>query len=171
MRYQGKKGLPELPVFGMRFVMPTLAEGYIYEGLSGETYPDRMAGGIAGTYEVKGLPVTPNLVPQECGLHMESKRVTVLRNTVLDNTAQKLRRSGLTVLQGEKPFAFSCLPYTAEELENATHQEELPPARRTVLCVLGAGRGVGGIDSWGTDVTEPYHIDATQDIAYDFYIE
>ncbi|MDD6303178.1 MAG: beta-galactosidase small subunit [Lachnospiraceae bacterium] len=171
VRHQGKKGLPELPVFGMRFVMPTLAEGYIYEGLSGETYPDRMAGGIAGTYEVKGLPVTPYLVPQECGMHMESKRVTVLRNTVLDNTAQKLRRSGLTVLQGEKPFAFSCLPYTAEELENATHQEELPPARRTVLCVLGAVRGVGGIDSWGTDVTEPYHIDATQDIAYDFYIE
>jgi hypothetical protein len=27
--------------------------------------------------------------------------------------------------------------------ENATHHEELPPARRTVLCVYGAVRGVG----------------------------
>ena len=41
---------------------------------------------------------------------------------------------------------FSCLPYTASEIENATHHEELPPARRTVLCVYGAVRGVGGID-------------------------
>ena len=42
--YHGKEGLPELPVFGMRFIMPTKAVGYCYEGLSGETYPDRMAG-------------------------------------------------------------------------------------------------------------------------------
>ena len=52
VQYHGGKGLPELPVFGMRFVMPTKADGYVYEGLSGETYPDRMAGGIPGVYEV-----------------------------------------------------------------------------------------------------------------------
>ena len=39
--YVGVKCLPELPVFGLRFVMPTLADKYIYNGLSGETYPDR----------------------------------------------------------------------------------------------------------------------------------
>ena len=49
--YLGKQGLPELPVLGLRFLMPTAAEGYTYEGLSGETYPDRMAGGIHGVYE------------------------------------------------------------------------------------------------------------------------
>ena len=43
---------------------------------------------------------------------------------------------------------------------NATHHEELPPARRTVLCIYGAVRGVGGIDSWGSDVEEAYHISA-----------
>ena len=32
-------------------------------------------------------------------------------------------------------LAFSCLPYTASELENATHQEELPPARREVFML------------------------------------
>ena len=66
--YCGKQGLPELPVFGMRFLMPTAAERYTYEGLSGETYPDRMAGGIPGVYEVQGLPVTPYMVPQDCGM-------------------------------------------------------------------------------------------------------
>lgn len=50
----------------------------------------------------------------------------------------------------DREFAFSCLPYTASEIENALHHEELPPARRTVLCVYGAVRGVGGIDSWGS---------------------
>lgn len=63
VHYHGKEGLPELPVFGMRFIMPTKAVGYCYEGLSGETYPDRMAGGIYGRYEVEDLPVTPYLVP------------------------------------------------------------------------------------------------------------
>lgn len=48
VHYHGKEGLPELPVFGMRFIMPTKAVGYCYEGLSGETYPDRMAGRIYG---------------------------------------------------------------------------------------------------------------------------
>ena len=44
---------------------------------------------------------------------------------------------------------FHVFPLIAEELENATHQEEPPPERRTVLCIYGAVRGVGGIDSWG----------------------
>ena len=46
VHYNGVKGLPEFPVFGMRFVMPTLADKYLYKGLSGETYPDRKAGAI-----------------------------------------------------------------------------------------------------------------------------
>ena len=50
------------------------------------------------------------------------------------------------------------------------HHEELPPARRTVLCVYGAVRGVGGIDSWGTDVEEEYHISAEDDKDYSFSI-
>lgn len=79
--YCGKQGLPELPVFGMRFLMPTAAERYTYEGLSGETYPDRMAGGIPGVYEVQGLPVTPYMVPQDCGMHMQTKWLEIVRKT------------------------------------------------------------------------------------------
>lgn len=170
--YLGKQGLPELPVFGMRFLMPTAAERYTYEGLSGETYPDRMAGGIPGVYEVQGLPVTPYMVPQDCGMHMQTKWLEIVRKTSLDNTDRGERSSRLKITAEEgKHFAFSCLPYTAQELENALHQEELPPARRTVLSVLGAVRGVGGIDSWGADVEAPYHISGEQNISYGFWIE
>lgn len=180
VHYHGLEGLPELPVFGMRFVLPTLAAGYTYEGLSGETYPDRMAGGAVGVYEVEGLPVTPYLVPQDCGMHMESKWVRIRPGAAMSNvTKGPLALSArncpdqedcLEIHMAEAPFAFSCLPYTALELENATHQEELPPARRTVLCVLGAVRGVGGIDSWYSQPEPAYRIDAAKDIRYSFWI-
>jgi len=168
-KYHGVEGLPQLPVFGLRMIMPTHADGFTYEGLSGETYPDRMAGGVPGVYEVKGLPVTPYMVPQDCGMHMDTKWVEILRSTQLSNMAQAAQ-SSLKITMDDKPFAFSCLPYTAEELENATHHEELPPARRTVLCVYGAVRGVGGIDSWGSDVEEAYHLSAQKDYEVSFNI-
>ena len=65
--YYGKPGLPELPVFGFRMIMPTLAEKYQYEGLSGETYPDRKAGAKKGIYIEK-----PHMTPY---LHPECKRL------------------------------------------------------------------------------------------------
>ncbi|MBB1080442.1 beta-galactosidase small subunit [Limosilactobacillus sp. STM2_1] len=170
MHYYGHEGLPELPVVGMRFVMPTMAKGFDYEGLSGETYPDRMAGASEGVYHVNGLPVTKYLVPQENGMHMATHRVEITRDTTLNNADKDKTPFSLTIAQENQPFAFSCLPYTAEELENATHIEELPLARRTVLVIAGAVRGVGGIDSWGADVEEQYHIPADQDVEFSFIL-
>lgn len=168
--YKGAKGLPELPVFGLRFIMPTLADKYMYEGLSGETYPDRMAGAVKGVYEINDLSLTPYLVPQECGMRMDTDWLEVTRHTSLNNSRKDNSAQILRIEKNENTFAFSCLPYTANEIENATHHEELPPARRTVLCVYGAVRGVGGIDSWGTDVEEAYRINAEKDIHFSFVI-
>ncbi len=83
-----------------------------------------------------------------------------------------LWRHGLTFEKTDAPFAFSCLPYTAEELENATHhKEELAVNCRTVVSIwVGAVRGVGGIDSWGRDVEAKYHIPAEKDIDFEFKI-
>lgn len=168
--YHGAKKLPELPVFGMRFIMPTLADRYVYEGLSGETYPDRKAGAQMGIFEVDDLSLTPYLVPQECGMHMDTNWVEIYRHTSLDNSRKENDAAVLRIQKRDREFAFSCLPYTAAEIENATHHEELPPARRTVLCVYGAVRGVGGIDSWGSDVEAAYHISGKKDIVYSFRI-
>lgn len=168
--YKGVEGLPELPVFGLRFIMPTLADKYMYEGLSGETYPDRMAGAEHGVYEIDDLSLTPYLVPQECGMRMDTDWLEVTRHTSLNNSRKDNTEQVLRIEKKDRAFAFSCLPYTASEIENAMHQEELPPARRTVLCVYGAVRGVGGIDSWGSDVEEGYHISAEKDITYSFVI-
>ncbi|MDO4331079.1 MAG: beta-galactosidase small subunit [Eubacteriales bacterium] len=170
VHYKGAEGLPELPVFGLRFLMPTCADGFRYEGLSGETYPDRKQGGIPGVYEVEGMPVTPYLVPQDCGMHVDTRWVEVKRSKVLSNCREPVGSQSLRFSMRDKEFAFSCLPYTSQELENATHQEELPPPRRTVLSIFGAVRGVGGIDSWGSEVEAPYHVDARKDIEYSFLI-
>lgn len=170
VHYTGNDQLPDLPVFGMRFVMPTAAIGYEYAGLSGETYPDRMAGGVPGEYKVEGLPVTNYMVPQDCGVHMKTDWLKVTRTTTKDNSDHSDKPFSIKFENDGQPFAFSCLPYTAEELENATHQEELPLPRRTVVSILGAVRGVGGIDSWGRDVEEKYHIPAGKDIDFGFKI-
>lgn len=170
VHYRGATGLPELPALGLRFVLPTAASGFDYQGLSGETYPDRMAGGQPGTYHVTGLPVTPYLVPQECGMHMANDWVTVTRDHTLNNADPDHQPFGITLQKHDAPFAFSCLPYTPLELENATHQEELPAPRRTVLTIYGAVRGVGGIDSWGADVEPQYHIAGDQDHDFQFEI-
>lgn len=168
--YKGASGLPELPVFGLRFIMPTLADKYRYEGLSGETYPDRMAGAVKGVYEINDLSLTPYLVPQECGMRMDTEWLEITRHTSLNNSRKDKLPQTLRIEKKENSFAFSCLPYTAPEIENATHHEELPPARRTVLCVYGAVRGVGGIDSWGSDVEQAYRINAEKDIRFSFVI-
>ena len=168
--YKGVQGLPELPVFGLRFIMPTLADKFMYAGLSGETYPDRMAGAVKGVYEVDDLSLTPYLVPQDCGMRMKTDWLEVTRHTSLNKNRKDNSMQILRLEKDKEPFAFSCVPYTASEIENATHHEELPPARRTVLCVYGAVRGVGGIDSWGSDVEEEYHISAEKDITFSFII-
>ncbi len=168
--YTGVKGLPELPVFGMRFIMPTLADKYMYKGLSGKPIRTERQGQKKGIYEVSDLSLTPYLVPQECGMRMDTEWLEITRHTSLDNSRTDSSPQTLRIEENDKAFAFSCLPYTASEIENATHHEELPPARRTVLCVYGAVRGVGGIDSWGSDVEDDYRISAEKDIHYSFII-
>jgi len=171
MKYHGKAGLPELPLLGLRFIMPTKAVGFTYEGLSGETYPDRMAGGIPGVYNIEGLPVTPYIRPQDCGVHMDTKWLEITRNSTLNNADTSDEEFSLRFEKNDKNFAFSCLPYTAHELESATHMEDLPPERRTVLTMLAKVRGVGGINSWGADVEEHCRISSEKDYEFSFTIK
>ena len=108
VHYNGVKGLPEIPVFGMRFIMPTLADKYIYKGLSGETYPDRKAGAQKGIYEVTDLSLTPYLVPQECGMRMDTEWLEISRHTSLDNSRTDQSPQTLRIEKKDKEFAFSC---------------------------------------------------------------
>ena len=150
--YQGGENRPQLPVFGLRFPTPAPLNNVQWLGLSGETYPDRMKGGTFGLHsETPHIP--PYLVPQECGCHMDTFC------TMLEKDGKQL-----IIEMADKPFAFSALPYTPQQLESALHREELPAPTRTVVSLFGAVRGVGGIDTWGNDVEPAYHISAEEDI-------
>ena len=73
--------------------------------------------------------------------------------------------AALSFVMDGAPFAFSALPNTALELEAADHREDLPAAPHTQLCLYAAMRGVGGIDSWYSDVEAPYHVSGEEDHA------
>lgn len=168
--FNDQSGLPELPVFGLRMIMPTAATRFDYHGLSGETYPDRMAGGQMGDYHIDGMPITPYLVPQEMGMHMHTTALSVTRETTQNNADHDDQPFSLKIHQDQGPFNFSLLPYTAEELESVTHDEELPLVRGPVLVIADAVRGVGGIDSWGSPVDPQYRLPADHNYDFSFVI-
>ena len=164
--YHGVPGAPELPVFGVRMSTLHPAARVCWTGLSGETYPDRYKGASFGRWaETPHIPAY--LVPQDCGVHMDTRTLTLEQQDAACRTT-----AALTVrMADDTPFAFSALPNTAQELESAAHRDELPDTGRTVLTIMGAVRGVGGIDSWGTDVEPACRISGEEDHAVSFIIE
>ena len=158
VHYFGGESRPQLPLLGLRFATTKSVEQVTWGGLSGETYPDRFRGAKAGRFTE--VPHIPNyLVPQECGNHMGTLWATF-----------QMDGAKLGLYKLDKPFHFSAIPYTPHQLEQAFHVEELPKPTRTVITVSGQMRGVGGIDTWGSDVEEAYHVHSDRDIEFAFRI-
>lgn len=156
--YHGAPGRPELPLFGLRFATPVPVDAVHWLGLSGETYPDRKKGGVFGWHR-ECPQISSYLVPQECGCHCDTHAVFL----------KAANGAALVLEKAEAPFAFSALPYTPQQLEQAAHQEELPYPVRTVVTLCAAMRGVGGIDSWGSNVEDPYRVSGEQDQKLEFF--
>lgn len=157
VHYHGGDGRPGLPLMGLRFATPQPLERVNWLGLSGETYPDRKKGGVFGWHQE--VPhVSAYLVPQECGCHVDTHTAVL---SMADGAKLALEMT-------DAPFAFSAIPYTPQQLEQAAHREELPVPVRTVVTVCGAMRGVGGIDSWGSDVEGAYHVSGEADQEFSF---
>ncbi|WP_455436130.1 glycoside hydrolase family 2 TIM barrel-domain containing protein [Hungatella hathewayi] len=161
-RYFGREGLPELPLFGMRFCISGTGGGFEWYGRGPEeNYCDRNAGARLGIYKSTAADsVSRYLVPQECG-----NRTGIRWLKVTDEAGHSIRFTA----EG-RPFEGSVLPYTAEELEHAAHIEELPQPRYTVVNILAAMRGVGGDDSWGAPVYPEYCVSGEKDITFSFVI-
>ncbi len=162
-KFFGQKGLPQLPVFGMRWKMKSAVNHFQYYGYGPEeNYSDRMWGARLGIFQ--GTPMgnlSHYLKPQECG-GREGVRWLILT----DDKGNKLKISAV-----KRPFSMNVLPFTAEELEQAMHEEELPtPPHYTVVSILGAQRGVGGDDSWGAPVHPEYGISGENDQEVEFII-
>lgn len=159
VHYRGGPGRPPLPLLGLRFSTPSPVERVRWLGLSGETYPDRKQGGVFGWHE-ETPHVPAYLVPQECGCHADTWAAVL----------EGIGGETLTLEMADAPLSFSALPYTPWQLEQAAHREELPDPVRTVVSLCGAIRGIGGIDSWGSDVEEAYCVSGEENIDFSFRI-
>ena len=133
MTWMGKT--MEMPRFGMELILPAAASEVTYTGLGPEaTYPDRRYGARRGTFHFDAKDNLPHYVrPQEEGGRWETTRMEV---------------GGLLVLESAPCFA-NVLPWTAEEIEQARHPDELPPITKTVVTLSKGTLGIGGDNSWG----------------------
>jgi len=127
-----------------------------------ENYRDRNRGARLGIYQKNVVDnISEYLVPQECG-----NRTGVRWATVTDDFGR-----GLKFTAKDKPFELGFLPYTAYELENAKHINELPPVHYSVIRIMSDQMGVGGDDSWYSPVHEQYLLDSKKPITFSFTIE
>ena len=167
-RYAGATDAPTLPAFGLEWTLPKQ-----YENLRFYAEEEGKPRGLAedATDEEKKAAIfertaaednAPYLVPQETGNHEDVRWAEVL----------DAQGHGMRISQaGSEHFAASLLPYSSLMLEEATHQNELPPVRHTFLRLLAAQMGVGGDDSWGAPVHEQYQLPADRAYTLDVNLE
>ncbi len=141
-----------LPRVGIRMPVNETFSQVDYFGLGPkENYPDRLSGTYLGRFSgtVRELE-EPYIRPQENG---SRGRVSYVALTDKDG-------EGILVT-GERPFAFSALPYSAEQLNRVRHRSELEEEKMTILSIDWKRNGLGN-SSCGTDVLEKYRLYPTE---------
>ncbi len=159
------KGLfdPEFNQFGLTFKLPYLINEFEYYGLGKEdNYPDRYLGIKIGNYKSNPIDEYVNYIePQECGNHTFTRYVKVTGKNDIKLSFYSLNKS----------FSFKCLPFSAFEIDNATHMDELPNPKYTYLDILGNVRGCGGDNSWLDPVHKKYRLTKKGKYEFEFLIK
>lgn len=158
LQYDPVKELKDMPEFGVMFKFNADFENLEWYGDGpAETYADRRHGAKLGIYRNKVADnMAKYLVPQECG-----NKTGVRWAKITDNTGRGI------AFYGDK-MSFSALPYTPHELENAMHPYELPQVHYTVVRAALQQMGVGGDDSWMSEVHPEYLIDVSSPLKFTF---
>lgn len=135
--YDPVEGLTTMPEFGMLFRMEADYDQMKYYGLGPEeNYWDRHSGAKLGIWkaDIKDN-LAHYLIPQESG-----NRTGVRWAEVTDFRGRGLRFTG-------DGMEFSALPWTPHELENALHENELPPMNYTIVRCALHQMGIAGDNS------------------------
>lgn len=158
LAYEPAQGLGDMPEFGVMLRLDADYDRVRYYGLGPEeNYADRCQGARLGIFAYKaGENVSGYLRPQECG-----GRTGVRWAEVMDYRGRGLRFAG-------DSMTFSALPYTPHQLEEALHQDELPPIHYTIIRAALAQMGVGGDDSWGARTHPEYLLPADKPLGFTF---
>lgn len=162
IHYKGVQGLSELPIFAIDFKLKKELSNFEYYGYGpDENYIDRNNGARLGRYKNSCINnLSRYLIPQECGNRTGVRWANVTNN----------KNEGLCFKYVDMPFELSVLPYSAYELENAMHIEELPQINYTWVRIIAKQMGIGGDDSWGALVHDEYTIPSNEDINLKFII-
>ncbi|MGN0383480.1 MAG: glycoside hydrolase family 2 TIM barrel-domain containing protein [Eubacterium sp.] len=162
MNYPGVKGVSDIPEFGLSFSIPKEFKNVLWYGMGpDENYIDRNNGVRLGIHETTAQQsLTPYALPQECGNRTGTRWLKITDDG----------GNGMAFYATDTPFEFSILPYTAYELENAAHKEELPKCSTTTVKILAAQKGVGGDDSWGAPVHDEFTLQPEKPITFEFMV-
>ncbi|OAB30174.1 beta-galactosidase [Paenibacillus macquariensis subsp. defensor] len=155
----GGSGLPEIPEFGMMFVLDGSLDTISWYGRGPhENYWDKQTGAPLGRYTGKvSEQFIPYLRPQECG-----NKTDVRTASITDVSGSGLR------FESSTPIEINALPWTPDELEASDHVYKLPASEKSVLRVNYKQMGVGGDDSWGARTHEQYTLIANRPYSFRF---
>lgn len=148
--YRMQGDLPELPRLGSAFVLDGRYENLSWYGRGPwENYPDRKTSCLIGRWGGNvNNQYTHYPRPQDSGNHEDVTEV------VLTDKQGK----GIRVTAIDKPFSFSALHYSAQDLYAATHDCDLKPRKEVILSLDAAVLGLGN-SSCGPGVLKKYAID------------
>jgi len=144
-----------LPRIGFVFKLNRKYSNFTYTGYGEcESYIDKHMASEYGTYRSNAKKSYAHyIMPQECGSHFGS-------------TALEIEK--LFEITAEKPFSFSVLPYSVDELIKARHDFELPEPSGVYVSVDVAMSGIG-TNSCGPELAEKYR--APKQGSNSFYIK
>lgn len=148
------KRFADLPRIGIRFGVTADLDALRWYGRGPhECYPDRQRASILGIYSSSVADqYVPYVMPQEHGLHTDTRWMELARGTGRGRRALRV--------ESTRPFMFSALPHSPEQLTAALHDVELPAAnaavrQTTTVHVDHQHRGIGTA-SCGPDTLDHY---------------
>ena len=158
----GGSELPEIPEFGMLFVLDGGLDTLSWYGRGPhENHWDRNKGAAIGRYSGKVADqYTPYLRPQESGNKSDVRYASLTDGP---------NGPGFHI-EGTVPIELNALPWTPDELESSDHMYKLPASNKTVLRVNYKQMGVGGDDSWGSKPHDQFTLPANRPYSFQFTI-
>lgn len=160
--YNGRKGMPVMPQFGMTFATFREYNNFRYYGNGPmENYSDRCTGAKLSVFESKADDnMTDYIIPQECGNRTGTRWLEVYGND----------EAGITITAVDEPLSVTVLPYSSMEINEALHKEELRRPYYTYITISMKKMGVGGDNSWGARPHDEYLISGEDKHSFNFII-
>jgi beta-galactosidase len=155
--------VPDIPRLGVQFATHRSYDHVAWYGRGPhENYWDRLTSASIGRYESTVADwITPYVRPQENGNRCD---VRWLRLTDQQGCGWQVNA------RGSHPLSVSAWPYGMSDLSVAEHAYELPQRNFVTVNVDHLQMGVGGDNSWGLPVNEPYRIKADRVYQWSFSI-